>query len=315
VEGAEPSVADDDVTNAVGRLQVYSDNEDDNDDDNDDADEVFAGLEDGLDSGTSLDDASANAGDVSSLGQASMSPQSEWRSPLTGSSDDVYGHRVRENSLRSVSGTSSAPLPARSEDSAETPHSLQFPRVFAQTSFNRDGDTTSVKEDDEDDSYSEMSQAEEEGDEGDEGEAEGLGGASGAVGHPRGVEADDNEIKFRVSLASFNKSVENADADNNKPKRKRTLSAGSVSGVGGVGSQSSWPSYIDPVTLEFKNIPASAKRIYSAPHLDYSNHGFQVRGRTYLQDSIKVNPGLPMCKMMLLEMYEVQAKVSTPLIS
>jgi hypothetical protein len=69
-------VADDDVTNALGRLQVYSDNEVVNDDHNDDADEVFAGLEDGLDSGTSLDDASANAGDVSSLGNPSWSPPS-----------------------------------------------------------------------------------------------------------------------------------------------------------------------------------------------------------------------------------------------
>ncbi len=58
-------------------------------------------------------------------------------------------------------------------------------------------------------------------------------------------------------------------------------------------------------TFEFTDLSAAARQMY----VDRKHtHAFQVRGPNYMDDKKKIHPGSAMCKLMLLELYEVESK-------
>jgi hypothetical protein len=58
--------------------------------------------------------------------------------------------------------------------------------------------------------------------------------------------------------------------------------------------------------VNFVDVSPQAKALYA----DRSEeHSFKLRGENYLTDNKKVHPGPAMCKLLLLELYEVDPKV------
>lgn len=57
--------------------------------------------------------------------------------------------------------------------------------------------------------------------------------------------------------------------------------------------------------FEFEDLLDEAREMYVDKRY---THSFQVRGPNYLEDKKKMHPGPAICKLMLLELYEVEAK-------
>lgn len=56
--------------------------------------------------------------------------------------------------------------------------------------------------------------------------------------------------------------------------------------------------------FEFDDLSKTARGMYVDRKF---THNFQVRGPSYMEDQLKIHPGSAMCKLMLLELYEVEA--------